>query len=149
MFLLKLTASIRRLIKNTEKNFLNIFETAEPASNADEAIKEIQNNMKELIDSLDKNYEIVEKTVDEFNQYLGASNITSLTSINVNERINIKLYLMIAVVLFLICGCLGAILLGRMQDFIEYLMYMDRKTKLPNRAKCDMLINQYEKKTVA
>ena len=65
--------------------------------------------MKELIDSLDKNYEIVEKTVDEFNQYLGASNITSLTSINVNERINIKLYLMIAVVLFLICGCLGAI----------------------------------------
>lgn len=73
--------------------------------------------MKELIDSLDKNYEIVEKTVDEFNQYLGASNITSLTSINVNERINIKLYLMIAVVLFLICGCLGAILLGRMQDF--------------------------------
>ena len=53
---------------------------------------------------------------------------------------------MIAVVLFLICGCLGAILLGRMQDFIEYLMYMDRKTKLPNRAKCDMLINQYEEK---
>ncbi len=66
-----------------------------------------------------------------------------------NERINIKLYLMIAVVLFLICGSLGAILLGRMQDFIEYLMYMDRKTKLPNRAKCDMLINQYEEKTVA
>jgi len=132
--------------KEHREELLNIFETAEPASNADEAIKEIQNNMKELIDSLDKNYEIVEKTVDEFNQYLGASNITSLTSINVNERINIKLYLMIAVVLFLICGCLGAILLGRMQDFIEYLMYMDRKTKLPNRAKCDMLINQYEEK---
>lgn len=132
--------------KEHREELLNIFETAEPAPNADEAIKEIQNNMEQLVDSLDKNYEIVEKTVDEFNQYLGASNITSLTSINVNERINIKLYLMIAVVLFLICGCLGAILLGRMQDFIEYLMYMDRKTKLPNRAKCDMLINEYEEK---
>jgi len=53
---------------------------------------------------------------------------------------------MIAILLFLICGCLGAVFLGRVQDFVEFMVYADKKTKLPNRSKCDDMINSYEAK---
>ena len=126
-----------------KQNLLSIFRDAVPPTDQDAAIAEIEEDMAALIKRLDENYKIVEATVDEFNQYLGASNITTLTSINVSEKININLYLILAVFVFLICGCLGAIVLGRIQDFVEYLLYKDRKTGLNNRAKCDMLINHY------
>ena len=40
-------------------------------------------------------------------------------------------------------------MLGRTQDFVEYLLYKDRKTGLDNRAKCDMLINRYAEKPLS
>lgn len=40
---------------------------------------------------------------------------------------------MLAVVLFLIVGCFAAIFLGRLGDFIDYYLYVDKKTGLPNR----------------
>lgn len=128
---------------------LDTFNSATPADDAGEAVKEIEEGMDELIAVLDEYYKIVEDTVDEFNQYMGATNITTLTSVNVSEKINVKLYMLIAVILFLVCGCLGAIFLGRIQDFIEFLLYADRKTRLPNRAKCDAVINSYEAKPLA
>lgn len=132
-----------------KQNLLSIFRDAVPPADQDAAIAEIEEDMAALIKRLDENYKIVEATVDEFNQYLGASNITTLTSINVSEKININLYLILALFVFLVCGCLGAIVLGRTQDFVEYLLYKDRKTGLDNRAKCDMLINRYAEKPLS
>ncbi len=132
--------------KEHREELLTIFEDATPAVDTDAAVREIQQEMAELINHLDTNYETVKATVDEFNQYLGASNITPLSSITVSERVNLGLYLILALVVFLVFGCLGAILLGRTQDFIEYLLYTDRKTGLGNRTKCDMLINSYAEK---
>lgn len=129
-----------------KQELLSLFENAVPATNTAEAAAEIDTQMNELITRLNENYAIVEQTVDEFNQYLGASNITTLTSINVTEKINVNLYLLLAVFVFLICGCLVAIFIGRIQDFVEYLLYRDRKTGLPNRSMCDIVINRYAEK---
>lgn len=123
---------------------LDTFDSATPADDAGAAVRDIESSMDDLIKTLDDYYKIVNATVDEFNQYMGATNILTLTSVNVSERINVKLYLMIAILLFLICGCLGAIFLGRIQDFVEFMVYADKKTKLPNRSKCDDVINSYE-----
>lgn len=141
---LEISRQYKRVDMEHKQDLLDTFNAATPADDAGEAVEEIEADMDELIAKLDEYYNIVETTVNEFNQYLGASNITTLTSVNVTERINIKLYLLIAIILFLICGCLGAVFLGRTQDFVDYLMYIDKKTKLPNRAKCDMLINKYD-----
>ena len=52
-----------------------------------------------------------------------------------------KLYLLIAAVLFLVLGGIVAVLLGRTLDFIDYFRYIDKTVQLPNRAKCDEYIN--------
>lgn len=50
---------------------------------------------------------------------------------------------MLAMVLFLIVGCFLAIFLGRLGDFIDYYLYVDKKTGLPNRERCDDRIEHY------
>ena len=45
--------------------------------------------------------------------------------------------------LFLFVGCFVAIFLGRLGDFIDYYLYVDKKTGLPNRERCDDMIEHY------
>ncbi len=101
--------------------------------------------LAQLSDTLTEMYNIITPTVDEFNQYQGAANITTMTSIRVDEKINVKLYMALALVVFFGIGCVGAIVLGRLGDFIENALYIDKKTGLPNRARCDLIIAQYSR----
>lgn len=146
---LKVNSEHTRVDMEYRQNLLNIFEEAVPAVDEEAATEEIEQLMQELIAHLDNNYTVVKSTVDEFNQYLGASNITQLSSVFVSEKINVSLYLILALLIFLVFGCLGAIFIGRTQDFVEYLLYTDRKTGLYNRAKCDTLINTYAEKPLS
>lgn len=59
---------------------------------------------------------------------------------------NIKLYIALAVVFFLFFGCAGAIVIGRIRDFIQYILYTDKITNLPNRQMCDIRINELSEK---
>ncbi len=146
---LKVNSEHTRVDMEYRQNLLNIFEEAVPAVDEEAATDEIEELMHQLITDLDNDYSVVQTTVDEFNQYLGASNITQLSSVFVSEKINVSLYLILALLIFLVFGCLGAILIGRTQDFVEYLLYTDRKTGLHNRAKCDTLINTYAEKPLS
>ena len=65
-----------------------------------------------------------------------------VSSISVQPAVNIRLYLVFAVVLFLVVGGIIAVLLGRTLDFIDYFRYIDKTVQLPNRAKCDVFINE-------
>lgn len=47
---------------------------------------------------------------------------------------------MLALVLFFVIGCCGAVLLGRLSDVVDYLLYVDKKTGLPNREKLNVYI---------
>ncbi len=143
---LEISRQYAKVDKEHKQMLLDTFNSATPADDAGAAVSEIENGMDELIMTLDDYYKIVETTVEEFNEYMGATNILTLTSVNVTEKINVNLYLIIAILLFLICGCLGAVFLGRIQDFVEFMVYADKKTKLPNRSKCDDMINSYEAK---
>jgi diguanylate cyclase (GGDEF)-like protein len=108
----------------------------------------IEENIQKLSSKLDDMFINVQNTVDEYNQYIGAANVSTLASINVEQKINIQIYLILAIIIFLFFGCVGAIILGRSEDFVEYLLYTDRKTGLPNRSKCDALIEQYSEDKV-
>lgn len=104
---------------------------------------EIEESLEQLSENLDSMYKIVSDTVDEYNQYVGAYNVSTLASIATEEKINVKMYIVLAIIIFFFGGCIGAIILGRSKEFLDYIMYTDRKTGLPNRAMCDIEIEKY------
>ena len=83
----------------------------------------------------------VRDTATELNEFMGAKHLTVLNSIVTSQKVNVKIYLILALFLFLFLGCAGAVVVGRISDFIEYILYTDKKTKLPNRQMCDMYID--------
>ena len=90
---------------------------------------------------LQKYYEIVNVSSKELNLYISADYLKMMSSVRVASSINVKLYLVIALVLFFVIGCCGAIVLGRLSDVVDYLLYTDKKSGLPNREKLDVYIN--------
>lgn len=109
----------------------------------------VQIKIDKLVERTSELYEIFYATIQEYNEYLAASNITILTSISTTEGLNLKLYIVLAAVMFFMGGCVGAILLGRIGDIIEYVLYIDPKTKLPNRARCDIFIKEAGRKMLS
>ena len=74
-------------------------------------------------------YEIINTSSKELNLYISADYLKMISSVQVAAAINVKLYLMLALVLFFVIGCCGAILLGRISDAVDYLLYVDEKDR--------------------
>ena len=107
---------------------------------------EVENDIEKLVALLNDQYKIVQATANELNEYLGASYLNILNSVVTAQKVNIKLYIALAVVFFLFFGCAGAIVIGRIKDFIMYILYTDKITNLPNRQMCDMQVNALSEK---
>ena len=109
--------------------------------------KIVCDNIKEKISDELKitkhNYEILAETSNELNEVLGADNINTASNIVVVQSFNLKLYMTMAIVVFLVIGCCGSIVIGRLYDIIFNILYVDKKTGLYNRIKCDQLITDY------
>lgn len=114
--------------------------------NYDKIKTEIDEEIKSLITDLSALYNTTMKTNDEYNQYLGASYISVLSSASVKPSVNVGLYTIIAFffLIFLCCG--GAIVLGRIGDIINYIFYTDHLTGFNNRAYFDKYLKSMEKK---
>ena len=108
--------------------------------------EDIEKDIGELVTLLNDDYKIVQATAQELNEYLGASYLNILNSVVTSQKVNIKLYLGLAIVFFLFFGCAGAVVIGRFKDFLEYILYTDKVTKLPNRQMCDIEINSLNEK---
>ena len=108
--------------------------------------EKVDNEISQLLEELNNLYNITIETNDEYNEYLGASYISVLSSSSVAEGINVGLYTIIAF-FFLVILCLGsAILLGRLGDIINYIFYTDHLTGLSNRAYLDKYFKSMDKK---
>ena len=92
-------------------------------------------------DQLQKYYEIVNTSSKELNLYISADYLKMMSSVRVAASVNVKLYLVLAAVLFFVIGCCGAIVLGRLSDIVDYLLYTDKKSGLPNREKLNVYIS--------
>ena len=103
--------------------------------------EDLEKDIDELVEMLNSEYAIVQETAKELNEYIGASYLNILNSVVSSEKVNITMYLALAIVFFLFFGCAGAVLIGRLNDFIRYIIYTDKTTKLPNRQMCDVQIN--------
>ena len=105
--------------------------------------EEIREKIGHCVDLANRYYQYVENTGHELNRQLSANYLSMISSINVQPTVNIKLYLALAIVLFLLVGGVGAVLLGRALDFIDYFRYVDKTVQLPNRARCDAYIDEW------
>ena len=115
-------------------------------SNYPQLKDEIDKEIKVLVDDLTKLYNITTETNDEYNEYLGASYISVLSSASVRESVNVNLYTLIAFFFLMILCCGGAIVLGRLGDIIHYIFYTDHLTGLNNRAYFDKYLKSMDKK---
>ena len=108
--------------------------------------QEIDAEIKSLVSDLSALYSTTMKTNDEYNEYLGASYISVLSSASVKPSVNVNLYTLIAFFFLIILCCGGAIVLGRLGDIIHYIFYTDHLTELNNRAYFDKYLKSMDKK---
>ena len=112
-----------------------------------ETIKnEIETEIQALVDDLADLYILTMNTNDEYNQYLGASYISVLSSASVKSSVNVNLYTIIAFFFLIFVCCGGAIVLGRLGDIVHYVFYTDHLTELNNRAYFDKYLKSMDKK---
>lgn len=88
-------------------------------------------------------------TAAEHSEVETIRNVRVRSTVNVSEMTNVKLYTMMIVVVFFVFGVIGAIVVGRSLDFVDYRFYTDPSTDLPNRMRCDMEIEKYSKKVLS
>lgn len=122
----------------------DVFETA-PEKSSEKVLNETQEKIEKLVLKVNNLYQILGLTNDEYNEYLGAENISVLSSVGVAEKIPVGRFTVLVVIVFGILGCLGATVLGRAEDIIEYYAYTNKVDGLPNRAKCDHYIASMER----
>ena len=139
-----LNISIRQktIEKEHKEYLLSVFDAAGQKKNSASTQKEIRGKIDHCADLATEYYQYVENTGHELNRYLSANYLKMVSSISVQPAVNIMLYLVIAVVLFVVVGGIIAVLLGRALDFIDYFRYIDKTVQLPNRARCDVYINE-------
>ena len=65
---------------------------------------EIEQSLEELSQKLGDMYSSVSTTVDEYNQYIGAYNVSTLSSISTSEKINVRMYIVLAIIIFFFGG---------------------------------------------
>lgn len=125
---------------------ISAFENGQPglAGGRRVGAAEVEQEIGDVLERMNELYDIVTRTNTEYNQYLGAHNIKMLSSTSVKERFDMSAYQMIIVVFFLVIGCCGAVLLGRLGDILEYLFLRDSATGCMNRVCCDKFIQARE-----
>ena len=127
----------RQFLEETLTAFQNVSfgGTEEEHTQMEQMINDYENELQEY-------YEIVNTSSKELNLYISADYLKMVSSVRVAPSINIKLYIMLALVLFFVIGCCGAVLLGRLSDIVDYLLYIDKKTGMPNREKLNIYIGE-------
>lgn len=103
-------------------------------------------DIQTLVDELERLYQLTSTTNDEYNEYQGAQNISMLSTASVTESVNVGLYTGIAAVFLLVLCCCGAILLGRLNDIVQYMFYTDHMTGLNNRVSFDSYLKAHDQK---
>ena len=107
--------------------------------------EDVEADIAEVVAEMNALYEICDLTNQEYNEYQGAQSIQTLSSTSVEAAFNLKLFMGLIAVCFLVVGCCGAVVLGRAGDILEYMFLMDHRTGCMNRVSCDNYIRHYEK----
>ena len=107
---------------------------------------EVDSEITELIADLTNLYNLTIETNESYNQYLGCSYISVLSTASVKESVNVMLYTIIAFVFLVVLVGGGTVVAARLGDIINYIFYTNHMTQLNNRAYLDRYIKSMDKK---
>ncbi len=110
--------------------------------------EEVEAEINALMARMNELFDIADRTNEEYNEYLGAQNIQTLSSVSTDNAFNMVLYMAIIAFALLIIGCGIAVLLGRGEDILEYVFLRDRQTGCMNRLACDHYIIKKSKEII-
>lgn len=110
------------------------------------AAENTQAMLDELVDAMNILYKELDVTSQEFYDYSGSNNVRVMTNIIVAANIQVLFYAGIVVLLLVVICCIGAVVIGRLGDIVEYYVLRDSATGLPNRAGCDRYLASYADK---
>ena len=127
---------------------LSAFETT-TATGSDADAKEVSDLIALIEGKLQDLDGLLTATAAEHSEVETIRNVRVRSTANVKEVTNVKLYTVMIVAVFFAFGVVGAVVVGRSLDFVEYRFYTDPSTDLPNRLRCDGEIAQYSKKKLA
>ena len=127
------------------QQLLDTFQAAGGVGGDEASHAAIESEINKYEQTLVDYYQIVNQTSMEHNRSLSADYLQTTSSTRVWPSINTKLYLAIGFVFFFLVGCALAVVVGRSRDFVEYFMYVDKKTGLPNRDRVDAMMARLEK----
>lgn len=127
------------------QQLLDTFQAAGGVGGDEASHAAIESEINKYEQTLVDYYQIVSQTSMEHNRSLSADYLQTTSSTRVWPSINTKLYLAIGFVFFFLVGCALAVVVGRSRDFVEYFMYVDKKTGLPNRDRVDAMMARLEK----
>lgn len=122
------------------QQLLDTFQAAGGVGGDEASHAAIESEINKYEQTLVDYYQIVNQTSMEHNRSLSADYLQTTSSTRVWPSINTKLYLAIGFVFFFLVGCALAVVVGRSRDFVEYFMYVDKKTGLSNREKLNVYI---------
>mgnify|MGYP002594843670 CR=1 FL=1 len=123
------------------QQLLDTFQAAGGVGGDEASHAAIESEINKYEQTLVDYYQIVNQTSMEHNRSLSADYLQTTSSTRVWPSINTKLYLAIGFVFFFLVGCALAVVVGRSRDFVEYFMYVDKKTGMPNREKLNVYIS--------
>ena len=133
------TEQIERVFREEILRDFGIASAGESGTESEhESIEQLISDYEQQLGSY---YEIVSTTGSELNLSLSADYLKMISTVRVTPSINRGLYIALALVLFLIIGCGGAVVIGRAEDIINYMLYTDKKTGLPNRDRLNIHID--------
>lgn len=135
------SSAIRRAY---DQQLLEAFQAADGAVGDAASHAKMERQINKYEKTLVEYYQIVSQTSMEHNSTLSADYLQTTSSTRVTPKFNAKLYLAMGMVFFFFMGCALAVVLGRSRDFVEYFVYVDKKTGLPNRDRVDAMVAQLE-----
>lgn len=142
-----LAVDMRMGMQSLEKTELqalqNVFLTAEVTDTTANA--SIEMSIRQLETALQENAEMVRRCTEDLYQVVSAEKIQIVSSVRVASTVNVPMYVVMALVLSLILGVVGAVLLGRGMEIAAYNRNIDKKTNLPNAKWLDAYITAHAK----
>lgn len=98
---------------------------------------ETERMLEDTISRLNGLYQILTRTLEEYNEYVGAANISLGSNVVLQAGMNLKLYSGIVMLACAVMISILVIVLGRVGEIIGQYLYIDPKFKISNRNACD------------
>lgn len=124
---------------------IGVFSETEGEAAAD-VNAETEGMLEEAVARLNELYRLLSRTMDEYNEYAGAANISLDSNVVLQAGMMLELYSGIVMIACAVLMSIAIVAIGRLADIFGRYLYIDPKFNIPNRVACDRYIDRCSKR---